>query len=238
MAEHNKSYLKEFLNTFLGFIGLRAVVTALRTLKVLEYDYGHYLSSLRWQSVDKKGSPIPWFCYAATRYLEQFDFEDKYLFEYGSGNSTLFWAKRCKKVVSVEQNIKWYTQITKELVKHTNSKIIFAENKFDYINAIRDKNVLYDVIVIDGAYRLDCAKTAVKMVKRGGIIILDNGDWFPKTAKFIRSKDFLEVDFSGFGPITPYITTTSIFFERNFRFNTLSNRQPRHLIGGLKHSDD
>ena len=48
------------------------------------------------------GSPIPWMNYNIISFLEQRLSKDLSLFEYGSGNSTLFFADLVGSVVSVE----------------------------------------------------------------------------------------------------------------------------------------
>lgn len=37
------------------------------------------------------------------------------VFEYGSGGSTIFWAKHCKMVVSVEHDLDWYQKMKNEI---------------------------------------------------------------------------------------------------------------------------
>lgn len=53
---------------------------------------------------DKDGNPIPWYTYPAIEYLSQFDYGGKRVFEYGCGYSSLFWAERAAKVISIEDN--------------------------------------------------------------------------------------------------------------------------------------
>ena len=57
---------------------------------------------------DRDGNPIPWYTYPAIEYLAQFDYSDKKIFEYGCGNSSLFWAARAESVTSIEDNPEWF----------------------------------------------------------------------------------------------------------------------------------
>ena len=66
-------------------------------------------------SVDAQGNPIPWYTYPAVEYLEQFDFSNKTIFEYGMGNSTLYWSRYAKKVICADNSQDWYQQITNHL---------------------------------------------------------------------------------------------------------------------------
>lgn len=205
--------------------------------RILSLEYGQWNSIKRNMCVDAQKNPIPWYTYPAIEYLKQFDMRDKTIFEFGSGNSSLFWAQRAKEIISVEDNLKWYEIVCSN--KLENQEIILEEQKEGYISHILTLNDQFDLIVIDGKHRYDCSKNAVKCLRDGGMIILDNSDWFPKTSKYLRDKDLIEVDFSGFGPINNYTWTTSIYLTRNFGFTTTNSIQPLHSIGSIKqYSDD
>ena len=55
---------------------------------------------------------VPWFSYAAIDFLDEFAEPHMNVFEYGSGGSTLFFARRAKSVLSVEDNRKWYELVS------------------------------------------------------------------------------------------------------------------------------
>src|SRR3712207_2933796 len=90
----------------------RAPVRAARTLW---FDYAHVQSAALTRPVDAKGQPVPWYTYPAIEYVRQLDFSDKEVFEYGSGQSTLFWAQAAKRVVSVEEDEAWHAYVAKKL---------------------------------------------------------------------------------------------------------------------------
>jgi len=79
-----------------------------------EHRFGvRYLSPKGWhksvesrQSVDLQG-PVPWITYPAQNLLKRVVQTDYRIFEYGSGNSSLWWAQRAAQVVSVEHNPDW-----------------------------------------------------------------------------------------------------------------------------------
>ncbi|MEQ8661038.1 MAG: SAM-dependent methyltransferase, partial [Gammaproteobacteria bacterium] len=85
----------------------------------------------------------------------------------------------------------------------------------------------------DAAQRLDCARACVDRLKPGGLIILDNSDWFVATARYLREQGFLQVDMHGFGPINNYTWCTSLFFSRDFAWTPRHPQQPAHGIGAL-----
>jgi len=58
-------------------------------------------------AVDLDG-PIPWYTYPSIRDLKRVIPTDASVFEYGSGNSTLWWQTHAKEVVSVEHDRPWF----------------------------------------------------------------------------------------------------------------------------------
>ena len=196
-----------------------------------EITIGHLQSAKFGKSIDNNDNPIPWYTYSSIEYLKQFDFKDKTIFEYGSGNSSIFWAERAKLVTSIEVDENWFNEV--DAIKRSNQELYLKKDKTEYVDFIKVKNENYDVIIIDGSWRLNCAVNAVEKLKHDGFIILDNSDWYPNTAKFIRDTGMLQVDFMGLGPINYYTWTTSIFFNSKMNLIPINNRQPQNTLGGL-----
>lgn len=210
---------------------LNSMRVLFKNFKILVFDYGQLKSSIRERSINRKGEKIPWYTYSAIEFLSQLDFSDKSIFEYGSGNSSFFWAKRSKELISIEDDEKWYKLVSEEIL--LNQEIVLLENREEYSNFIKSTHRKFDVIIIDAKYRMDCAKSSIEFLNSDGIIILDNSDWYPDVAKYIREQNFIQVDFAGFGPINGYTWVTSIFFSREYNFKPI-NKQPQYCIGGIK----
>ena len=217
--------------TFLSKILPHAFMASLTNYQVLSRDYGHYRSAKRWQSIDKDEQPIPWYTYPMIEFLKQLDFSQKTVFEYGSGNSTLFWAKRSKRVVAIEDDPTWYAQIKPHLP--VNVEYILVDNKSDYIKAIHQFKEQFDVIVVDGSHRFECTKSAREKLSAAGMVILDNADWFVQTTAFLRNSNLLEIDMAGFNPINGYATTTSVFMSRQIDLQPVGIHQPNFAVGGI-----
>jgi precorrin-6B methylase 2 len=222
-----------FLNKLIRNIPPRTLGHALACLKILEFDYGHFFSTIQHSSVDKNNNPIPWYTYPTIEYLKQLDFSQKNVFEYGSGNSTIYWSKVAQSIISVESDDNWHEKISKK-INDQNARLNLINDEKSYINHIYEYNEDFDVIIIDGSFnRYECAKCAIKKLKQGGLIILDNSDWWIKTAEFLRSANLIEVDMTGFSPINGYTLTTSLFFHRDFNFKPKFKHQPEYGIGAL-----
>ncbi len=188
--------------------------------------------------IDADGAPLPWYTYPAIEYLSQFDYRNKKVFEYGCGMSTRFWNLRAGKVVSVEDNEAWFARWQREFAK-TGFDIRLRPEGAAYENAVFEDGCRYDVIVLDGKRRAECAAAAQKALAAGGVIILDDSDRVNTSAGYVQIVDvmkkagLLQVDFYGFCPTDCYAKCTSLFFSRDFDFETTAKVQPVNGRGGL-----
>lgn len=167
---------------------------------------------------------IPWFSYAAIDFLEDFVQPHMSVFEYGSGGSTLFFARRARRVQSVEDNSQWFDWVSRRLRDKglTNASLKLCEFDFKrpvgfensaYLNAIPDEK--FDIIVVDGSeewtqIRPICFDKAQSRIKEGGIIIVDDSWRYPVLRQTHRAKN-LKI-FQSVGPCRPGVTSTDIFF--------------------------
>lgn len=176
-------------------------------------------------------NPLPWYTYPGIEFLQQFDFSKCSVFEYGSGNSSLFWSKKALTVISVESDPDWYAFGVKNL--SPNRKLLLKTECSEYVDAILLYETQFDVIVIDGLYRYNCAVKSVSRLKSGGIIILDNSDWFPNTARLLREAGFIQTDFIGAGPVNSYAWCTSVFIRGYLGFRRTNEFHSVHVLGGI-----
>jgi len=187
--------------------------------------------------VDKAGEPLPWYTYPAIDYINQLDFSDKCVYEFGSGNSSLFWSRISKEVVSVEHDEKWYSSRVDHLkpnlvLKHRTGK--------NYCASILEEGGEFDVIVVDGIFRDCCCEHLQKKLKRNGLVILDNSDRasefeeYSRAVSVLKAAGLIQVDFSGFGPVNAFTWITSFFFTRAFDFRSKSHPlQPAKTLGNI-----
>lgn len=183
-----------------------------RNFKSLAREYGQWRTIRDWDSVDSNGEPIPWYTYPATEFLSHINFSRFKVFEYGSGNSTLWWSKRAKQVTSVEDHDIWFRRINSKIAADSNNNITYRLEKGgqQYFSMATSE---YDIFLVDGSHRRECLEHIVTL--GGGVmLVLDNSDWYPKSVRFIKEKlGWMQVDFHGFGPINNYTWTTSIFIN-------------------------
>ncbi len=188
---------------------------------------------------DKDGNPLPWYTYPAIEYLKQFDYRRQKIFEYGCGYSSLFWARRAAKVISIEDNPLYFTRWKQEFAAAENLDIRHREDGEAYENAILEEEGQFEVIVIDGKRRAECAVAAVAGLAAGGMIILDDSDRINTSEEYaaavrtLREAGLIQVDFYGFCPMNNYTKTTSLFLKRDFSPVSLYKVQPVNGWGNL-----
>src|ERR1043166_2649629 len=112
---------------------------------------------------------MPWFSYAAIDFLERFVRPHMKVCEYGSGGSTLFFAKRARSVFAIENDAKWFELVKNRLAERELKNATIQLHPFDfkhtdgfehssYLHAIPDER--FDVIVVDGMEEWDQVRPA------------------------------------------------------------------------------
>lgn len=192
-------------------------------------DYGYVRSLRAGAPIQGRRDPVPWYTFAAIEYLQGLDLAGRRVFEFGAGNSTLFWQERAAEVVSVETDPEWYEQILPRV--RASTRLVLCRDRDEYLAEI-GRHPPFDVIVIDGLWRKASARAALERLAPGGMLVLDNGDWFPHTHAVLREAGLVEIDFHGLGPLSRYAWTTSIFLDRTADF--WSSAPPPSPIGGIR----
>lgn len=190
-------------------------------------EYNLYGSAKKYSAINRAGEPIPWIAFPAYEQLEQWDLSMKSVFEFGGGNSTLYWARKAFGVVSVEDDKEWFDNISPQLPENAVMHYGTDENYLDFIQG------KFDIIMVDSddRFRVKAALIAPEHLNPGGVIILDNADNYGQAAEYLRSQGFNQIDFSGPCPIVDYWSTTSFFFKGNHDFKPKYMRQPIYAIG-------
>jgi hypothetical protein len=199
------------------------LLTSPRRLKMLlSFSHKGYLKEIGWfrsfdtkSAVDGEGNPIPWVTYPFIDFIKERIKKQHAVFEFGSGNSTLFYAKYAGVVVSVEHNKEWYDKIISE--KPENSEMIYCDLAYggDYCHVPVKLGEKFDLIIIDGRDRVNCCKTAPGALAENGVIILDNSERenYKPGIDFLVKSGYKHLYFSGIVPGLFYRVTTSIFYK-------------------------
>lgn len=200
-----------------------------RVLSIFKIYFRGYLSKTGWvKSVisglpqDNRGNALPWFNYPAINFIKPRLNKDFVVFEFGSGNSTIWFSNSVSAIYSVEHDKKWFEIMNSKIRGITNVNYSFRslENS-EYAKEVLKYSNLFDVIIIDGRDRINCCYNSLAALKNNGIIIWDNSERekYNEGYDFLASKGFKRLDFHGLGPINSYEWGTTIFYRANNCFN-------------------
>jgi len=202
--------MKKIIWSFLNFLGIGPWLQL--AIKSELKENGWSKSFIHKKSIDKNGNPIPWLTYSFLDFIQPRLNKNFVMFEYGCGNSTLWFASFVQHIDSVEHEKNWFDLIKNQVPK--NVQLMFKElQSVDYEKSILSTQNYYDIVLIDGRKRLECIKFAIQKLKEDGILILDNSECYPEIFEFMNSHGFKEIGFSGIPPIVPLKTTTSVFYK-------------------------
>jgi hypothetical protein len=178
---------------------------------------------------------VPWWTFDAADSVDTFLRSrdgQALVFEYGPGASTVWLAKRCRKVYSVEHDARWIPKIRSMCSEHSNIELIFVDpmpddndREFgsrrgkwknfsfkDYVNAIDGVAEKFDLIAVDGRSRNACLLGAVAKLKEDGIIVLDDSRR-QRYGPAIRASALRTKRFGGLAPGLPYPNETTLLFR-------------------------
>jgi len=116
--------------------------------------------------------------------------KDTEMLEIGCGNSTLFFSKIIKRLVSIEHNKEWCDKISNDmkLISKCDWSIHVIEPKFpqlhsfqpaepgqfdEYVNFISNlEKDQFDVVLVDGRDRVRCTIASIPLLKKDGVLII------------------------------------------------------------------
>jgi hypothetical protein len=151
------------------------------------------------QEINCRRNPsLPWLTRQSIQLLEQLLKPDDIGFEWGAGRSTLWLAECTKQLSSIESNHTWYEQTQQKLLSkaltnvqlehHDISNLDRAQSGqtsrkqdeyLSYVQTITQyADNSFDYILIDGYIRDYCTVYGCTKLKSGGLLILDNANWF------------------------------------------------------------
>jgi SAM-dependent methyltransferase len=129
------------------------------------------------------GAILPWMVSSAVRAIADSIPRDAQVLEFGSGNSTAWFAQRARLVLSLEYDERWAAAVRARLananVANCDLRVMPLAEVIPFVQGLPDDS--FDLIVVDnhetaGVTRLDCLMAARTKVKPGGILVLDDSD--------------------------------------------------------------
>jgi len=194
----------------------------LRTL--LSLGFKGYLAQKGWfkaletkSSVDEHGEAIPWVTYSFIDFIKDRINNQHDIFEFGCGNSTLFYAKNSRSVTAVEHDKAWFERNAG--IKIPNVKMIYCElvRGGEYSKSAVTTNKKFNIIIVDGRDRVNCCKESLLSLTEDGVIVLDNSERpdYAEAFTFLKEKGFKHLPFTGMSPGVITSNCTSVFYKSN-----------------------
>ena len=171
---------------------------------------------------------LPWFAYDAIDFLGRTVQPDHEVFEFGSGGSSVFFARRAKSVHSVENDAAWHAVVTARARQLGLTNLRCDLHAFGDAESLRYRELPYfhaiegrqfDVIIVDGfcgfktgrygALRPHSFQLALKAVRPGGMIVVDDYWMFPELAASAPQAKLTV--FESTGPCRYGVTSTAVF---------------------------
>ena len=161
----------------------------------------------------------PWLCAEAIEELEAILDADSMVFEWGAGGSTMWLAQRAKYLVCIEHSPEWHERVRDRLIE------IGLDNRvgmrlssglgLPYVSQI-DPFSSFDLIVVDGKFRVQCIERSRSHVKPGGYLVLDDSErrGYQEGVALLRGWDCKVVRGRKRGSIAGQIVATQTSFFR------------------------
>ena len=159
---------------------------------------------------------VPWTSPASILIFDKILDKTMSGFEYGSGRSTLFFAKKLKDLVSVEHDEGWYNLVSDQVRALNNVEYLLIKPSIqnditdysDYADIIKKYNDnSFDFILVDGRWRVTCIKNAIPKLRSGGILVLDNSEREAYKEVFDLLRNWKKVN------TTTGLTDTTLWFK-------------------------
>ena len=174
---------------------------------------------------------VPWWTFPAIDAVERWIAArngDVRVFEYGSGASTVWLARRAARVVSVEHDV-GFAKIAAPMLALPNVELRVIEpvrggartrapsgrrgyedaDFSAYVDSIAAGAARYDVVIIDGRARAACLDRAWDCLDAGGLVVFDNSNRQRYQAALGRVGGHV-TRYRGWAPALPYPSETTL----------------------------
>jgi hypothetical protein len=165
--------------------------------------------------VDRDGAPLPWITYPAIDLLAERVQPDMSVFEFGSGNSTMWWAQRVAQVTTVEHDENWAAIVADQVPGNVDFTHIPLEPDGAYCRHAQSTASRFHIIVVDGRDRVNCALQSVGNLRPDGVMVWDNTERsrYRVGLRRLARLGFRRLGLRGPSPINTWASETSILYR-------------------------
>lgn len=192
--------------------------------------------------------PLPWWSLSAIDFLGRLSVTHRVIVEFGSGNSTLWWAKRHRydgfSYRSFEPDFQYWQKMRKEsyfyeqhviCYAHQASYVTMLEHMIDGSHPAVSTHTRPDIVIVDGPIHLreKEVSAALALLVSHGLLVIDDANWISDSVHSqLRTAGFVRLDLWGPSPGCSYTKLTTLY-SRNFNY-WLSDMHPIGTpVGGL-----
>ena len=132
----------------------------------------------------------PWLTRQAIGMLDSWLRPTDAVFEWGSGRSTLWLAKRVATLISVEHDAAWFMNVSSQIkdsglqnvqYRHVDDTGVPTNEpgQSGYVGVAAEVPTgSMDCVLVDGQHRDECTVQGMRIVAPGGLLVLDNANWY------------------------------------------------------------
>lgn len=193
-----------------------AAARKLATLATCGYlaETGWVRSVVSGEVVDRLGQPQPWATFPFIAFLAPRLRTEWTVFEYGAGASTLFYATRVRRVVSVDDNPDFVARLAPRLPANAHVAVHPAASAA-YLGAIESCVPAPEIVCVDGNDRVRCVSAAIPRLHPGGVVVLDDAERpeYAPARHELASRGFRSVEFWGLAPGIVTQKCTAVYYR-------------------------
>jgi hypothetical protein len=134
---------------------------------------------------------LPWWPYPAIERIAEILSPNSVVLEYGTGASTIWMARRVRRIYGIEDSPEWCERVRKlagarrldnlvltlrDSTRYPNCGNHCAAFNEEFAGLPEASEPAFDLVVVDGAVRWRCIEVALPKIKQGGYLYLDNSD--------------------------------------------------------------
>ena len=114
---------------------------------------------------------VPWLTDGAIAAMDDYLTPEMNVLEFGAGGSTVWFSKRCR-VVPVGHDRKGFDSNANDTNTSNSQQIVCPRPYCDVCDRWEDG--AFDLVLVDGRDRVLCAEKALRLIKPGGLLVVDN----------------------------------------------------------------
>lgn len=175
-----------------------------------------YLASLqRNLPVDAEGRPLAFLNYPTLALLKGRLRPEFHLLEFGSGYSTAFFMGLVGSVTSIEHEASWLERVAQLVENSPRVKLLHKPLGPDYTGAAAVAGGPFQVILVDGRMRHECALASLPHLAADGVLIWDDSsrERYQIGIEEIIAKGFRALRLEGLKPAGLGVDETTIFYR-------------------------